>query len=112
MSGEVWEHLVLTFGTNNVAAMHEALNRYGSIGWETVGVAGVDRTVGTNGITVVMKRAAPAVRAPQERTAGWHTDPWRRAELRWWTGTHWSEQVVDTGSTPSVDWPIGSPPLG
>ena len=28
---------------------------------------------------------------------GWHPDPFRRHELRWWDGTTWSEHVSDQG---------------
>jgi len=38
----------------------------------------------------------------------WLPDPTGRHELRWWTGTFWSEHVSDAGET-SIDQP-GTPP--
>lgn len=32
-------------------------------------------------------------------TGSWQPDPTRRHELRWWTGTQWSDQVADHGVT-------------
>jgi hypothetical protein len=39
---------------------------------------------------------------------GWHPDPYRRHELRWWDGTTWTEHVSDQGRA-GVD-PVGSAP--
>ncbi len=39
---------------------------------------------------------------------GWFADPFARHELRYWTGTAWSEHVSDAG-TPETDPPPGSP---
>jgi hypothetical protein len=40
---------------------------------------------------------------------GWHPDPYRRHELRWWDGAAWSEHVSDQGRT-GVD-PAGAVPV-
>jgi hypothetical protein len=40
---------------------------------------------------------------------GWHPDPYRRHELRWWDGTTWTEHVSDQGVA-SVD-AVGSAPV-
>jgi hypothetical protein len=40
---------------------------------------------------------------------GWHPDPYRRHELRWWDGAVWSEHVSDQGQA-GVD-PVGSAPV-
>ena len=40
--------------------------------------------------------AAP-VSSPAEVTAGWHPDPTGRHELRYWSGTAWTEHVSDKG---------------
>ena len=41
--------------------------------------------------------AAPVVGAPPD--AGWHADPSRRHELRYWDGRAWTEHVSDQGAT-------------
>lgn len=34
--------------------------------------------------------------------AGWHPDPWRRFQQRYWSGSHWTEHVAN-GSIVGVD---------
>ena len=45
---------------------------------------------------------APAAPPPPAVPAGWHPDPHRRHELRYWDGAVWTSQVSD-GGTQSTD---------
>jgi signal peptidase I len=44
-----------------------------------------------------------------EATGKWAPDPWRRAELRWFDGTNWTQHVSNAGVL-SADFPVGPPP--
>ncbi len=47
---------MLTFGTNSRVALQRELNNLGAHGWEVVGFAAADRTLGLNSLEVLLKR--------------------------------------------------------
>jgi hypothetical protein len=51
-----WEYRLVTAATLRKRNLGEELNRLGRLGWEVVGLAGSDRTVGVNSLEVLMKR--------------------------------------------------------
>ena len=99
---------------------------------DSVGVRGVDGgkkywfSVGTNrrdelvrmleaAVPVARERATHAIATapPRLPPPGWHPDPWRQHELRWWDGVQWTEWVRDKpGGTRSEDPPGSLPPPG
>ena len=60
-------------------------------------MAGTIQQVGVRGMVNpgAVPQAAPAVGAAQP--AGWHPDPSGRHELRYWSGTAWTDDVSDGG---------------
>ncbi len=105
MDGSAWQYMVLGFGTNDEARMGHMLNQYGSVGWEAVSIAGIDKTIGLNGLVLILKRPMRVLPPPEDKTDGWKNDPLGRAPWRWWAG-RWTESVTTGGADkPSVDWP-------
>lgn len=102
----------------NRGKLDEVLTRNGAEGWEVVGMAGLDKTVGLNGIVCVVRRAIVAPPPPEDTTEGWYPDPCGRWEIRHWTGAHWSAHVADSHtkkrgidapqSLPMSDWDLST----
>lgn len=101
---ESWEYRVQRVSTNNLAALQVSLNQLGSTGWEVVGFAAADKTLGLNEYAAILKRRTIGVPPPDDASPGWKIDPFERYQYRWWNGRNW-EAAVNTDGTDAVDWP-------
>lgn len=102
MDGNCWEYSILRVPTGNLGTMQHRLNEAGWAGWEVVGFAAADKTIGLNEYAVIVKRPKPAPFAPpSDLSPAWHPDPSGRHSHRWWTGTYWDATVGDGGETSS-----------
>jgi hypothetical protein len=70
------------------------------------GVAEPDRVIASAyevpGPADTLPVEAPAPTPPQKSALpppGWHADPHRRHELRYWDGARWTDHVSDMGAT-------------
>jgi hypothetical protein len=79
---------------------------------------GMDRPGGPPGASGLTgsSRPAPEQTSSTESTftgtaPGWFTDPFVRHEQRYWSGTSWTEHVLD-GGAPAVDPPPAPPDRG
>jgi uncharacterized protein DUF2510 len=100
-----WEYRAVAVGTDGFDRLESTLNALGAVGWEVCGFASVDKTIGLNSMTALVKRERPPLPAPEARAAAWHPDPLERHERRWWDGIRWSEHVLD-GDQQGTDWPV------
>lgn len=51
-----WEYRLVSSGTIMKGGMMAKLNRLGSAGWEIIGFASADKTIGLNSLEVLLKR--------------------------------------------------------
>lgn len=101
-----WEHLIPFRTTGQMARLGDDLNRLGAEGWEVVGYAAVDPTLGTNALSCVMKCRVVPPPAPPGPEAAWHPDPCGRFDKRYWDGHQWSAHVgVEKGKQLLIDSP-------
>ena len=95
----------MSAGTGGWRQLEEHLNRLGSVGWEVCGFASVDKTIGLNSVTAMLKRELPSPMPPVSTEPAWLADPLRRHEVRWWNGARWTEHVIDAGKE-GTDAPV------
>lgn len=95
-------------GTNNQHELQRILNDLGSVGWEVVGFAGSDKTVGFNALVAVLRRALPDLPRPTDTTPGYKPDPFDPTRTRWWDGFKWLEFIQDARGDGRV-FPVGFP---
>lgn len=93
-----WEHLVISSSGGAALATQPTLNRLGAEGWEVVGAAGTDKTVGLNALVLVLKREIVPPPPPPGATAEWYEDPCGRWAKRYWDGRAWTAHVADAGA--------------
>lgn len=109
-----WEFMYLQASTNQMATIKDYANRLGALGWEPVGMASADKTVGMNSNVLILKREITPDNqlAPPATADEWQRDPSGRHEGRRWSGRQWTADVVD-GRKQSVDPPtrFADPPL-
>lgn len=104
-----WEFTYLE-SNNHASYMKEfvaEVNRLTARGWEPVGVAGVDKTVGVNKNGVVLKRPITDPPAPPATDDLWQADPTGRyTERRWEPRLRiWTAEVRDAQGKEKVDPP-------
>ena len=86
-----WEHLVISSTGGAALGTQPELNRLGAEGWEVVGTAGTDKTIGFNALVLVLKREiVPPAPPSKGTTAEWYDDPCGRWEKRYWDGRTWT----------------------
>ena len=102
-----WEYVTLTQGTNEMDGLDVRLNALGSLGWEAVGYASMDRTVGVNAVSVLLRREAMTFPHPHtlKGSAAWLADPARRYSMRYWDGLRWTQHVAGGNGERDVDYP-------
>lgn len=107
-----WEFMYLSASTNQMAAIKDYANRLGALGWEPVGMASADKTVGMNSNVLILKREIVDQLPRPETNAEWQPDPSGRHEFRRWSHRGWTADVAD-GKKRSVDPPTRyqDPPL-
>lgn len=105
----VWQYETIVSGTNTIEELKGALNALGLDGWEMVGFAAADRTLGLNALVSVLKRRRVALAIPDgSPDEGWLPDPSKRHPDRYWDGSRWTHWVRDQeGGTRSEDDPYG-----
>jgi hypothetical protein len=60
-------------------------------------LAGTMHQLGVRGMVNQGGASAPAVGPSAAQPAGWHPDPSGRHEMRYWSGTGWTDDVSDAG---------------
>lgn len=105
-----WEYIVNEYalGGASMAGAQYNMNKLGALGWELVGVAGTDKTVGLNKLVAVFRRQLAPLPTPEDTKAGWQPDPLQRHQYRWWDGIRWTHKVAD-GNRQSDDPPTPAP---
>jgi hypothetical protein len=85
------------------------MNTMGSVGWEVVGFAAADKTLGLNEYAAILKRRKYGPPAPDgDGSPGWYPDPLGRHVFRWWDGLRWEAGVHDDGQN-GTDYPTDNP---
>ena len=79
-----WEFFYVQASTNNMKAVMEEVNKLGALGWEPVGIASADKTVGVNSNVVILKRPITSPPAPPASAEDWQADPTGRFDKRRW----------------------------
>ena len=100
-----WEYRLLTVKQFEMPSLPTLLNENGLAGWEVAGVTSAAPAWSTGGAPqetlIVLKRPCeqPADRNRPAPTApgAWYPDPRGRHELRWWSGSEWTDRVSDAG---------------
>lgn len=99
-----WEIQYIQDTANSIASITEQANRLGALGWEPIGIASADRTLGVNAMVLVMKRAISHPPDPPATKDEWQRDPTGRHELRRWTWRGWGAECI-SGKARVVDPP-------
>jgi len=104
MDTTAWEYRLLTVKPFELPGLQALLNDLGLAGWEVAGVTGSApawNTAAQQETVVVLKRPSeqPVDRNRQVAAApgAWYPDPRGRHELRWWSGSEWTDRVSDAG---------------
>lgn len=99
--GEQFEYSIQQIPLTSVSGVIESerwMNQLGALGWEMVGLAGIDKTIGLNKALAVFRRRMKPLVEP-EAEPSWQADPVGRHEFRWWDGYRWTQKVSDQGTT-------------
>lgn len=103
-----WEFRYLEASTLQMDHLQDEANRLGALGWEPVGVASADRTMGLNSNVIIFKRpihSPPPAPATDEE---WQDDPTGRFDKRRWDAAQrlWTaETAMMEAKTLHVDPP-------
>ena len=81
----------MTSGTILKGMLVKRLNLLGSQGWEVIGIAGSDKTIGLNSLEVILRRRRAL--APPGLPDGWHPDPVNPGFMRWVSEGAWTHDV-------------------
>ncbi len=105
-----WEYTTIHVGTNQQTDTNRILNELGSVGWELVGWAGTDKTIGFNALVGVFRRPLADLPAPDDATPGWKPDLFDPTRYRWWDGGRWIE-VIHNDKGDGRSFPVGFPQI-
>lgn len=100
----MWEYTSVEGWTNNAEDLILRLNAAGSTGWEAIGIASSDKTLGVNSYMVIMRRKVldwPSRGVEPE----WAPDPTGRYPQRYWDGLRWTQHVTTDDGTAETDFP-------
>ena len=100
-----WEYTTVAVSTVNDTGLQLELNALGSLGWEVVGFASVDRTIGLNTLLAVLKRETHGFPPPASTEPAWHPDPAGRSQQRYFDGFRWTQHIVDKDGMRETDYP-------
>lgn len=104
-----WEYMTIQTSTmrGGVNWLSDTLNDLGCEGWELVGFAGADKTIGINALVGVLRRERELLEPLESGTdEGWYPDPSGRHPDRHWSGRSWTKFVRDApGGTREEDPP-------
>ena len=76
------------------------LNKAGAAGFEVVGWASADKTVGLNAFVAILKPPGKRRKAPDGKKGaneGWYPDPYETHQQRYWGAYYWTQHVSDDG---------------
>lgn len=105
------EYSYVQVGANGAQKLVQALNDLASEGWMLVTVTSNDRTMGLNTLTALIRRPIVPLADPATLEPGWHPDPSRRFDRRYWNGRAWTFQVTRDGNKSTHrDPPTALPP--
>lgn len=91
---EQWEFNYVQVSTNDMASAMREANRLGALGWEPVGIASADRTIGLNSNVLIFKRPVRPLPPPaDQRQDAFLEDPSGRYDRRRWNGRAWTAEV-------------------
>ena len=79
--------MYISANTMSMDMMQDQANKFGAVGWEPVGMASADKTVGFNSNILVLKRRITNPPPPPAVNEDWHPDPTGRFEKRRWDTT-------------------------
>ena len=104
MDATAWEYRLLSVKQHELPGLQTLLNEHGLAGWEVAGVTSTAAVWGTNPqveTVIVLKRPseqpADRNRQPPAAPGAWYPDPRGRHQLRWWSGSEWTDRVSDAG---------------
>ena len=91
-----WEIMYLDAYTNNMKRVAEEASRLGALGWEPVGIASADKTLGLNVNMLNLKCPITPPPPPPATNEEWQPDPTGRYDKRRWDAELgvWTEQVA------------------
>jgi hypothetical protein len=89
-----WEYSYVTASANGLRKLVVMLNDLSAEGWELVAMDDVDRTLGMNALTAIIRRRVEPLPEPAVLADGWYPDPAGRFDRRYWNGRAWTFQVT------------------
>jgi hypothetical protein len=106
MAGYEYAHLSTYATSGDLHGLVRQLNDLAVGGWELVSSHSVDKTVGFNGVTTLIRRELAPLPPPANTAADWYPDPSGRWDGRYWNGQAWTYAVARRGE----DDPHRDPP--
>lgn len=105
-----WEfmYLATSTSTGGMKQLMDEANKLGSLGWEPVGVASADRTIGLNSNMIILKRPIENPPPPPDSAEEWQADPTGRFDKRRWhaaLGVWTAETAMMEAKTRHIDAP-------
>jgi hypothetical protein len=104
-----WEFMYVQVLTGSMHTAQEEADKLGALGWEPVGIASADKTLGFNANLLIFKRPIESPLPPPDTDDAWQDDPSGRfdkrkwnPDLRLWT----AETAMMAKKTMHVDPPI------
>lgn len=108
---QMWEYSYVSTTTNSLPTLVESLNNLAVDGWELVTMDDVDRTLGVNALTAMVRRLIEPLDPPAASAEGWYPDPAGRFAQRFWNGRAWTFHVCHEGDKKALrDPPTMRPP--
>lgn len=92
-----WEFFYIQVNTNDMEGAKGLATRLGALGWEPVGIASADKTLGLNSNVLTFKRPITDPLPPAATDAEWQPDPSGRNEQRRWIRRGWTADVMNRG---------------
>jgi hypothetical protein len=89
-SDTMWEYSYVSATTNSLPTLVESLNNLSADGWELVTMGDIDKTIGINQLTAMIRRRIEPLPAPPLVDEGWYPDPSGRFDQRLWNGRAWT----------------------
>ena len=105
------EYSYVQVGSNGVRKLVEVLNDLATDGWQLVTMDDVDRSLGANSLTAVVRRVIEPLPLPPALDEEWYPDPSGRWDKRFWNGRAWTYHVARVADeTIHRDAPTALPP--